>query len=347
MRPVKLFLALIVLIVQILPIYSKEVVIRDPKEVVLDNIKGIRIGEPIRYRGISIFPLIHPNPRDRTPYLTLDEAVKKGYLVIKEVEEGTVPKVRVKNKSNKKIFLMAGEIIVGCKQDRVVGSDILIPEKTTLTIPVYCSEQGRWSAKTSTFRARGTNAPTEIRRGIYKKEGQGWIWRKITELQSKLKVLSPTQRLQEVYESEEMKAKYKPYIENLKEFKEKGVVGIVLTIGGKIVCADIFCNETLFAKLYPKLLRSYVVNAVTHCVPKERVKKEDVKTFIKGLFNATYTTEGNPGLGETLRIEGEGIFGKTLLYNDGLIHLSLFQEDLERPKGEFVRPEIRRQILRN
>jgi hypothetical protein len=331
---------------------SKEVVIRDPGDVVKENIKGIRIGEPIRYKNLSIFPLIHLNPKDRTPYLTLDEAVKKGCLVIEEVEGGSVPKVKVKNTSKMKIFLMAGEILTGCKQDRVVGSDILIPEKTTLTIPVYCSEQGRWSQKTPQFKGGGTNAPAKIREGIYKGEGQGWIWSQIDRLQRMFCVVSPTERLQEVYESEEVKEISRPYIDNLEDLpqlKAEGVVGIVATIGERIICSDIFCNENLFAKLYPKLLRSYVVDAIDPCAPKGMIEKEDVKVFIQGLFDARYRGERNPGLGELVSIEGEGISGKALLYRDAILHLSLFEEEA-RPiqnEGSLLGPDIRRQMLRD
>ena len=71
--------------------------------------------------------------------LTLDQALENELIEIKEIEDGQVPSVDIKNLSQRYIFIMGGEIITGCKQDRIVEKDVLLgPGKKDLAVPVFC-----------------------------------------------------------------------------------------------------------------------------------------------------------------------------------------------------------------
>ncbi len=61
------------------------------------------------------------------------------------------------------MVLLAGEILLGGKQNRVMTEDILLPPLSApVDLQVYCVEQGRWSVSasggggTTSFGVRGT-----------------------------------------------------------------------------------------------------------------------------------------------------------------------------------------------
>jgi hypothetical protein len=54
--------------------------------------------------------------------------------------------------------LLAGEIVTGGKQDRIIGKDRLVPaESDPVDLSVFCVEPGRWVERSSKFNAPGAN----------------------------------------------------------------------------------------------------------------------------------------------------------------------------------------------
>ena len=51
------------------------------------------------------------------------------------------------NNSKRPLLLLAGEIVTGGKQDRVIGKDRIVPaESDPVDLSVFCVEPGRWVA---------------------------------------------------------------------------------------------------------------------------------------------------------------------------------------------------------
>src|SRR4029077_17374623 len=58
------------------------------------------------------------------------------------------------NNSKRPLLLLAGEIVTGGKQDRVIGKDRIVPaESDPGDLSVFCVEPGRWVATSSNFGA--------------------------------------------------------------------------------------------------------------------------------------------------------------------------------------------------
>jgi len=56
------------------------------------------------------------------------------------------------NNSKRPLLLLAGEIVSGGKQDRVIGKDRIVPaESDPIDLSVFCVEPGRWVATTDHF----------------------------------------------------------------------------------------------------------------------------------------------------------------------------------------------------
>ena len=65
-------------------------------------------------------------------------------------DNASVNELSLINKSGKKLLLLAGEVIVGGKQDRIVQDDVVIPPVSVpVSLSVFCVEHGRWSQRTS------------------------------------------------------------------------------------------------------------------------------------------------------------------------------------------------------
>jgi hypothetical protein len=106
-------------------------------------------------------------------FLTLDEGLRSGEVVVTEygnvrglVRRGPAPAVRREsaevnrlvliNNSKRPLLLLAGEIVAGGKQDRVIGKDRIVPaESDPVDLSVFCVEPGRWVATSEHFGTSG------------------------------------------------------------------------------------------------------------------------------------------------------------------------------------------------
>ena len=78
------------------------------------------------------------------------------------------------NNSKHPLLLLAGEIVTGGKQDRVIGKDRIVPaESDPVDLSVFCVEPGRWVATSNQFGASGTTYASGNGSGIGSGSGGG------------------------------------------------------------------------------------------------------------------------------------------------------------------------------
>lgn len=295
-----------------------------------EEVKGLlrllELGSPISYRNLTIVPIHARQIKDRTDYVTLDEAARNGYITITEIEGGRVPQAKVKNNSTHYIYLMAGEILTGCKQDRLVGEDLLLGPKREVVLPVYCSERGRWTSVSKEFMSFDAAVVPELRAMIQSKASQGAIWRNIGRQHAYLSVEAPTGALQEVYKDEKSKRAMEGYIANFERVPqlEKDTIGVAVGIGDEVVSIDIFANHQLFSELWPKLLRSYAMGAIQTKVETSDVTREKAKELLNKIYRASYERRPALDLGEEIQMSSPEITSYALVYRGSVVHLSLF-----------------------
>src|SRR5258708_8881958 len=100
--------------------------------------------------GFQVFGLRAPG--DGLSYVTMDEALEAGALEITEVTEtGQVPTLKVLNRSDRMVFLMAGEQVIGAKQNRVLNASYMVAPLSEMPVPVSCVEAGRWRTQAPQF----------------------------------------------------------------------------------------------------------------------------------------------------------------------------------------------------
>src|SRR5258706_2847575 len=124
-----------------------------------------RLREPVTYENLSIFPVVSSSSYDTSYFLTLDEGLASGEVQVREQgSEGmvrnrngvirqsysngaSVNQLVLINRSKRPLLLLAGELVSGGKQDRIIGKDRLVPAGSDpLPLDVFCVEHGRWSS---------------------------------------------------------------------------------------------------------------------------------------------------------------------------------------------------------
>jgi hypothetical protein len=134
---------------------------------------GYKVLEPIRHGSLTVFPVVAPRSYATGEFLTLDEGLRSGDVVVTEygnvrglVRRRPVPAVQREtaevnrlvliNNSKRPLLLLAGEIVAGGKQDRVIGKDRIVPaESDPVDLSVFCVEPGRWVATSDHFGTSG------------------------------------------------------------------------------------------------------------------------------------------------------------------------------------------------
>src|SRR5215469_2249247 len=97
-------------------------------------------------------------------YITLDEALEARWIEVSEFTEGgQVPRIKIINRSPHLVFVMAGEQLVGCKQNRVVNASMMVPPHGEMPIPVTCVERGRWGYRSPVFSSERSSSHYRLR----------------------------------------------------------------------------------------------------------------------------------------------------------------------------------------
>ena len=288
-----------------------------------DYLDKIHIGNAQSHKNLSVFPLLsdYVVPFD---YLTLDEALSKNLIDVVEIDkDGSVPELKVVNKSDRMVLILDGEELVGARQNRIVNTTILIPAKSTTVIPVSCVEQGRWSYDTDKFyslkrvmspKMRASKSD-QVRHSLnYAKNfrsDQGAIWNEISCKAMRLDAESPSMAMSKIYEK--TASGIQDYVKHFELIESQ--IGAVFMINGRIVGMDCFGKPETFSKVFKKLVESYALDAIDADRSKKepQSKKKDAKQFLASAA--------------ACRLESNGATGFALVNDDRILHLSVFARE--------------------
>jgi hypothetical protein len=107
--------------------------------------QGMRISGPHVHDNLAVY-FVHGVSAGGAIPLTLQEALAKGAVQV--VETGQVNELQIENTGSEEVFIQAGDIVKGGKQDRVLTVSFVLPPKSgRVPIASFCVEQGRWSAR--------------------------------------------------------------------------------------------------------------------------------------------------------------------------------------------------------
>lgn len=297
---------------------------RERRDAIADYASRLRLGPAQRHGSLVLFPVLASGVRVPEVDLTLDKAMDLGVVDIRELKPADVNRVRVRNRAKRPIFVMAGEMLKDARQDRIVGDDLILPPGKEITVRVFCVEHGRWVAKTEEFKSGRAMAQASVR--LRARAGQEAVWSQVADEQERLSAPSETGALRSVRESPEVQGKIRPYTHALSDLPDDfpRACGVVATVGGEILAADLFSSPAIFRQLWPKLLESYVIDSLDRPGMGRRPEASWVRRWLERLGTARQEEKRTPGLGTLYELEGRGLVGSALVWDRGVVHMGAF-----------------------
>jgi hypothetical protein len=310
--------------------------------------QGWHLLEPITYENLTIFPVISALQADTNDFSTLDEALASGDAIVTEqgeslrrtregVAQTTPPRggaqvnqLVLVNRGKRPLILLAGEVVSGGKQDRIIGKDRIVPAGAPpLPLDVFCVERGRWTGGSDKFAGAKMMAHPSVREKAAVEQDQSQVWAAVrgeASLSSNLELdpnrrvaaapplsprsldtiiasTAPTESYKRIYESRAVGSSVENFAEQIQRrfdraasgLKGERVVGVVVAFGGEVAWSDAFASAQLFETYWPKLLRSYVIEALTWRATRENASLDDARDFLRPA-TGHFREETEPGV---------------------------------------------------
>jgi hypothetical protein len=231
------------------------------------------IGEPRMIENVTVYPITSCAQVDVGPIVTLDEALAKGTATIHELEGGgSVNKLVIENTGTIPIFVLAGTIVKGGKQDRQIGQDYLLGAKEKSDVDAFCVEHGRWNdirngAKTDgLFGVADVIATSKVRVAGQYEKNQGKVWAKVAETNSANAKKPASDTLMASIDDAALTKERDALADRLGRAlasitPRDSMIGFAYAIDGEIRGARWFAHHSLYAMHEQKLLRSIAVDA--------------------------------------------------------------------------------------
>jgi hypothetical protein len=308
---------------------------------------GWRLAAPATYENLTIFPVIAAEKSDTSGFITLDGGLTSGDVMVTEQgadvlrrsrgdgptipqypqsQGASVNQLVLVNRGKKPLLLLAGELVSGGKQDRIIAKDRIVPAGAApLPLDVFCVEHGRWSSGVQ-FAAGNIMVHPSVREAAAVEQEQSEVWSAVrsgstfnagvggaagAELETTggairaatpaplspdrvhaaMAETAPTEAYQKIYTSKSLGVPLDSFVEEVQRrferaatnLKGERIVGVVVAYGGEVAWSDVFASPELFERYWPKLLRSYAVEALARPQMREQVSIEDAGEFLKPL----------------------------------------------------------------
>jgi hypothetical protein len=330
---------------------------------------------PIESGNLLLFPVVRASGKTfgATPFITLDEGIKSGQVEVTEAGRAQgmvrhrgpvdgpvfhddryrgipeperyrgdeVNTLVLVNNSDKPLLLLAGEIVTGGKQDRVIAKDRIVPAgNEPIDLGVFCIEPGRWTASSSTFGA-SAKAPAHsfmvqpsVRERAMVAKDQQQVWNSVRGSISQMARSSApsagtamdsgsgagyyrsmgTTSYARAMEDSSVSAKVdeaaapvmKAREQVIAQLRKEGAIGVVVAVRGEIVWADLFVDTDLLSRYWTKLVRSYAAESLTEGETHEKPTVADAQRFLDAPSGGTETSEGNVGVYRYRELRADG-----------------------------------------
>ena len=279
------------------------------------------------------------------------------------------------NWSKDPILILAGEVFEGGIRDRFVARDVLLGPASRVVVPGYPADRKPRSSDDAlaTLKPLPAIAPDLLRLlGIV----QGSLGAADSFLEDEYALAGekdPRQTLVHLMQSKALAKRmeeYRKMFAKIPAEAEGKVIGAAVLVGDRLVGADLFGSNEMFAANWPTLLTTYTFQATLYEVsyglldqpfPAARDParyQQLVEQLLKIPFAAKFVEEPAVALGTELRFERDQAIGRVLLSDEVFLHAVLCFDVLttgidappppsEGSGGESGQPELERRAGRS
>jgi hypothetical protein len=313
-----------------------------------------RVLAPIESGNLLLFPVVRADGKStgETPFITLDEGLKSGEVEVTEAGRARglvrprgsanspaqynlnrgdeVNTLVLVNHSKRPLLLLAGEIVTGGKQDRIVAKDRIAPaDADPIDLGVFCIEPGRWTGSSDSFGVAGKSTAKsfmvqpEVRERAMVDQDQQQVWNSVDGAISQMEVAaappvssgplhgagpyprtlgtsSYAKAMQDTAVSEKVDEATAPVMnareQVLAQLRDEHAVGVVVAVRGEIIWADLFANTDLLSRYWTKLVRSYAAESLTEGEDHPVSTVADAQHFLDAPSGGTENSEGEVGI---------------------------------------------------
>lgn len=215
------------------------------------------------------------------PLLTLAEAMQTdGFQIVELKEFGRSNQVwyhglTVLNKTKHPVLLMAGDVVQGGNQDRVIAQDEIIAADSIRNIEVFCVEQGRSfyynpeaseaEERRGAFYGYHSVCSPSVRSQVFRKE-QDAIWKQVAQVTQANQANTATGAYTAIGNDQDAttKARLEGCVKALEAqfYTLPNVVGYVAVNNHKVVSVEIFRTPDLFHRRLTPLLKGLAAEAI-------------------------------------------------------------------------------------
>jgi hypothetical protein len=289
----------------------------------------IRVGTPIRYEALSVFPL-YTQADGCVDYLLSDEAIAAGSVTVEEVgEAGSVPTLLVDNRGDFRVLFIEGEELRGAKQNRVLNTSVLIAARSKTTIPVSCVEQGRWRYRSRRFGSGGGHSSSKLRHILKRSvsrsalgghghgSDQGEVWTEVGRQMASLGSSSETMAMADTYGAH--RARLEDYRGRLAYVD--GATGFAVAVGTAVVALDLFDKPSTCQKAWDRLMTGFVMDALEIQGSTGMAGSTDVEGLLARLRSTPWQQTPAVGEGEEYRADApQETYASALVFSGAIVH---------------------------
>ncbi len=289
-------------------------------------LEGVRVGEGRTHGGLTVFWL-HGAGAAPFAIRTLDEARARGELQVTERDQATVSALVIENRDSAHVLLLAGEILQGGKQNRIVLEDVLVPPRSgPLTLPVYCVEQGRWVGEGKAFAPREVVAAPQLRARMLERSEQREVWAEVDRYAKSAAAPSATGSYLAIHDKAEVQAHQKDVEAAIGGKIAPGAQGAAVFVADRFVGLDLFQDGSLFAREWPKLLRATTIETYGGKVDDktdERRLRAHADDLLKSAAGADGSVRRGIGAGWLVEFRLSRSRGSALVAESQVVHAAI------------------------
>lgn len=287
---------------------------------------NFKVLNPISHGNLTIFPVVASSTHDTSGFITLDEGIRSGEVIVTESGQlgglvrgphphypvnsgGQVNTLVLVNNSKHPLILLAGEIVTGGKQDRVVAKDRVIPaESDPVNLGVFCVEPGRWVESSAQFSSlKSQMAQPSVRSRAMVAQDQHQVWDSVGVANGAIGGIAgaaPSSSYAKTFDNDKVRQAVaeeaapveQSYSSLMKQLRDQHAVGVVVAVGGRLIWADLFASTALLEKYWPKLVRSYAAEAITTPRSGKPLSVSDAQLFLDRTEGTRQLIENEPGV---------------------------------------------------